>query len=29
MKTKRGGRIQRFVRDLGNDEHLITFVIWA
>jgi len=29
MKTKRGGRHQVFERDLGNSEHIVTFVIWA
>ena len=29
MKTTRGGRAQRFERDFGNGERIVTFVIWA
>jgi hypothetical protein len=29
MKSARGGRTQVFERELGNGEHVVTFVIWA
>ncbi len=29
MKTSRGGRLQVFERDFGNNQHIVTFVIWA
>ena len=29
MRTRKGGRVQTFERDLGNGNKVITFVIWA
>ncbi len=29
MRSSGGGRFQRFTRDLGNGEQVVTFVVWA